>query len=74
MGLLLRDVLVTREEFIGLQRNILVSQAQPRGQARLSDWLREHRDSLGTHYMSELALHYRAEEQARNSPREELLR
>ncbi len=62
MGLLLRDVLVTREELIGLQRDILVSQEQPRGQTRLSDWLPEHRDSLGTHYMSELALHYRAEE------------
>ena len=53
------DVLITREEVIGLMANLLISQQQPTGHTRLSDWLEEHSADVGKKYASELARHYR---------------
>jgi NADH dehydrogenase len=58
IGAVLRDVLVTREELIGLRRDLLVSHSAPAGLVRLSDWIRRHRETLGAHHLSELALHF----------------
>jgi uncharacterized protein YbjT (DUF2867 family) len=55
----IRDVLITRDEVAGLMADLLVSQAQPTGHTRLSDWLVQHRNSVGKRYASELARHYR---------------
>lgn len=55
----MRDVLITREEVAGLMADLLVSHEQPTGQTHLADWLREHRNSVGRKYASELARHYR---------------
>ena len=59
MGLLLRDVVLTREEIDGLMSGHLVSTDPPTARMLLSDWLRDHRDTLGRRYASELARHYR---------------
>ena len=59
MGLAVRDVVLTREEIDGLMSGHLVSQDLPTAQTRLTDWMRDHRDTLGRHYASELARHYR---------------
>jgi hypothetical protein len=53
------DVLITREEVIGLMANLLISQQQPTGHTCLSDWLKEHSADVGKKYASELARHYR---------------
>lgn len=59
MGLALRDVVLTRDEIDGLMAGHLVSVDPPTGTIRLSDWMRDHRDTLGRRYASELARHYR---------------
>jgi NADH dehydrogenase len=55
LGFCLRDVLITRDELVGLQRDLLVSQEPPACATRLSGWIREHGDGLGNRYRSELA-------------------
>ena len=59
LGLLLRDTMLTRDEVKGLTANLLVSDQPPLGTASLRAWLREHADTLGRHYASEVARHYR---------------
>ena len=59
LGLAVRDVVLTREEIDGLMSGLLVSQDPPTAQTRLTDWMRDHRDTLGRNYASELARHYR---------------
>ena len=51
----LSDVLLTREEIAGLMQDLLVTNSDPVGRIRLTDWAREHSRTLGTHYASELA-------------------
>ena len=58
VGLLLRDVVLTRDEIDGLMSGHLVSHDPPTGTTRLTDWMLEHRDTLGHRYASELARHY----------------
>jgi nucleoside-diphosphate-sugar epimerase len=55
LGVLVRDVVITREEIRGLMENRLFVDAPPLGTTRLTDWLREHCQTLGRHYTSELA-------------------
>ena len=59
MGLALHDVVLTRDEIDGLMAGHLVSSDPHTGTTRLSDWMRDHRDTLGRRYASELARHYR---------------
>ena len=59
MSATLRDEVLTRDEIDGLMAGHLVSADPPTGTARLSDWMLEHRDTLGSSYASELARHYR---------------
>ena len=59
IGLALRDVVLTRDEIDGLMAGHLVSAGEPTGTMRLTDWMRDHRDTLGRRYASELARHYR---------------
>lgn len=55
VGWWVRDVVITREEIRGLMENRLFVDAPPLGRTRLSEWVRQHRDTLGRHYTSELA-------------------
>jgi nucleoside-diphosphate-sugar epimerase len=54
VGLLVRDVVATREEIRGLMENRLVVDAPPLGKTKLSDWVEKHKDTLGRHYTSEM--------------------
>lgn len=51
----LRDVIITREEIDGLMRGLLWSAQPSLGATRLTEWTREHRESLGRRYASEVA-------------------
>jgi NADH dehydrogenase len=55
VGLLMRDVVVTREEIRGLMENRLFVAAPPLGATRLSHWIAQNQESLGRTYTSELA-------------------
>ncbi len=57
IGYLVRDVVVTKDEIDGLMSNLLVSEGPPAGHTRLSEWLDQNSDSVGTKYVSELARH-----------------
>jgi NADH dehydrogenase len=59
MSLLLRDVVVTRDEVTGLRANLLVSGGPPTGTTRFTEWLSPHAGALGVEWASELARHYR---------------
>ena len=55
MGLLVRDVIITRQEIRGLMEGRLYVDAPPLGATKLTDWILRHRDTLGRHYTSEMA-------------------
>ncbi len=55
IGLLKGDVMLTWEEIKGLKADLLFVDAPPAGETKLTDWLRENRDSVGKYYASELA-------------------
>ena len=59
LGVLMRDVVLTRHEIGGLMAGLLISETAPTGATRFSEWLRDHGDSLGRRYVSELTRHYR---------------
>lgn len=48
------DVMVTREEIDGLMENLLFTQSPPLGKTKLSQWMRENKNTLGIKYASEL--------------------
>jgi NADH dehydrogenase len=50
IGLLVRDVVVTREEIRGLMEGRLCVDAPPLGTTKLTEWMRSHRDTLGRRY------------------------
>ncbi len=58
-GLVLQDVILTKEEVIGLMDNLLISHQPPTCETKLSDWLKANVDWLGKRYISELGKHYR---------------
>lgn len=59
VGLLMRDILLTRQELQGLMQELLVSHEEPRGARRVDDWLLGSADVLGRSYASELSRHFR---------------
>ena len=59
VGLLMRDVALTRDEIDGLMDGPLTSGEPPTGTTRLSDWLAENMGGLGRRYVSELRRNYR---------------
>jgi uncharacterized protein YbjT (DUF2867 family) len=58
-GMLLRDVVITREELDALRAGLLVSNEPPRGIDRIGPWLEQHGGALGRSYTSELARNFR---------------
>ena len=59
VGLLLRDVVLTRDEVDGLMAGLLTSDAAPAGTARLAGWLENNPYILGRQYVSEFWRNYR---------------
>jgi len=55
IGLCTGDVVITKAEIEGLKSNLLYVDTLPTGTTRLTDWLREHRDTIGIRYASELS-------------------
>jgi uncharacterized protein YbjT (DUF2867 family) len=55
IGLLVRDVVLTREEIRGLMEGRLAVDAPPLGHTKLSEWIAQHKETLGRHYTSEMA-------------------
>lgn len=58
-GLALRDVVATRDEMRTLRASLMTSDQEPLGQVRLQDWLRDHRDTVGRRWASDLGRHFR---------------
>ena len=54
VGLLMRDVILTRDEIAGLMAGLLTSETPPTGSTSLSSWLDHNADGLGRRYVSEL--------------------
>ncbi len=57
-SLFVRDVILTPEEVDGLMANLLISPKPPRCPTRLSDWLVEHKSTVGAEYASEIKRHF----------------
>lgn len=55
LGAFVRDIVITREEIRGLMEGRLCVEAPPLGTAKLTDWIQQHRDTLGRRYTSEMA-------------------
>ena len=58
IGLVVRDVVLTRDEVTELQSGLMTSSAPPTGRVRLGDWLAQHGDALGRSWASELDRHF----------------
>ncbi len=58
LGWIVRDVLITREEIIGLRDDLLISHDPPRCKTPFREWLEINRGTVGHGYISELGLHY----------------
>lgn len=59
IGMLVGDVVLTREELDGLMSNLLISAGRPTGKTHFSEWLGDRAGRLGKRYASELSRHYR---------------
>lgn len=55
VGLLMHDVVITREEIGGLMAGLLAVSSKAAGKVKLTEWAFEHRDTLGKVYSSELS-------------------
>lgn len=55
VGMIVKDVVITREEIQGLMEERLYVDAHPRGAVKLTDWISQHKETLGRHYTSEMA-------------------
>ncbi len=58
LGAALRDVVLTRDEVVGLMEGLLVTHEPSRGTTSLKQWLEESSAAVGADYKSELRQHY----------------
>jgi uncharacterized protein YbjT (DUF2867 family) len=59
IGLALGDIVLTRDELQGLMTNLLTSVQAPNGNTRFSEWLLDHRETVGATYSSEWRRHFK---------------
>ena len=59
VGLLIRDVVLTRDEIDGLTASLLTSDGPATGTTSLSEWLDANGEALGRRYVSELSRNFR---------------
>jgi uncharacterized protein YbjT (DUF2867 family) len=64
-GLVLRDVILTRDELDALTAGLLVSAEPPRGRDRFDEWLAENATRVGRRYTSEVRRNFEAEGRGR---------
>ena len=55
LGTLVGDVVITKDEIEGLMADLLVVDSPPTGTTVLTEWIKDHADTLGRTYTSELA-------------------
>lgn len=55
IGMVQRDVTLTRDEIEGLSSNLLIATRDPAGRTLLSEWLRANANTIGSRYASEMA-------------------
>ena len=58
LGLALRDTLLTREEYQAMAAGLADSDAPATGTILLTDWITQHKDTLGRTYAHELRRHF----------------
>jgi NADH dehydrogenase len=58
LGAVVRDVVLTRDEIRGLAAGLLVSHHPPLGTIAFSQWLWDHRATVGRSYANELKRHF----------------
>jgi uncharacterized protein YbjT (DUF2867 family) len=58
VGQFLGDVVLTSDEYRGLMDNLLVTNGPNAGETRLTDWLSENKERVGSNYASEIARHF----------------
>jgi uncharacterized protein YbjT (DUF2867 family) len=58
LGLVMHDVLLTPDEYRSMAEGLADSDAPATGAIRLSEWLAEHRETIGMKYANELARHF----------------
>jgi NADH dehydrogenase len=59
LGVVLRDVLLTPEEYHSMADGLADSDAPATGKVLVSEWIAEHADTLGSSYANELDRHFR---------------
>jgi NADH dehydrogenase len=59
LGVVLRDTLLTAEEYRSMAAGLADSAAPATGTIAVTDWIRSHGDELGRRYANELDLHFR---------------
>ncbi len=57
-GLFMRDIILTREELLGLKQELLMSHSAPLGRESAGAWLRDHGETLGRVYANDLRRHF----------------
>ncbi|HEV3281748.1 MAG TPA: NAD(P)H-binding protein [Acidimicrobiales bacterium] len=57
-GLMLRDVLLTADEYRAMADGLADTSGPPTGSIRMSEWLAEQGDTLGLRYANEIDRHY----------------
>ena len=66
IGKIFGDIMITREEIIGLMADLLYADAPPAGETKLTDWARKNSAVIGKRYTSELSRRFsRVESYAR---------
>jgi NADH dehydrogenase len=55
IGKWMGDTMITWEEVKGLMQDLLCTDSAPSGRTKLTEWVREHSDTFGVRYASELA-------------------
>jgi NADH dehydrogenase len=65
LGLVLGDIVLTPDEIAGLTAGLLVSHQPPLGTIAFSEWITEHKRSIGRTYANELQRHFSAPVAAR---------
>ena len=59
LGLALRDTLLTAEEYQGMADGLADTDGPATGETALSQWITDHKDTLGRVYANELTRHFR---------------
>lgn len=55
---LLQDIILTREELLGLKQELLTSKKPPLGKEPVAKWLERYGDQLGRQYINDIDRHF----------------